>query len=59
MTLNELIAKLQGVQPTCGEFQVTTWDGIITDVTFDTAKDGVCNTPVEEHNELSIEIRTE
>lgn len=59
MTLDQMIAKLQALQPKCGKFKVSTWDGFIVDLRMDTCKDGVVNTDPAEHNELSIDVVTE
>lgn len=57
MTLDELIAKLQEQSDRGrGSFKVSTWDGIVQDVRFDTAKDGVVNTDPATHNEISFDL---
>jgi hypothetical protein len=57
MTLNELIAKLQQqADAGRGDFKVTTWDGIVREVRFDCACDGVVNVDPATYNEISFDL---
>ena len=57
MTLNELVGKLQTqVSAGRGDLQVTTWEGVVRDIGFDIACDGIITADQEDSNEISIEL---
>jgi len=58
MKISDMIAKLQQAEQEFGDIELTTWDGVISHVTFQPAVDGVIGEASVAPNELGMEIIT-
>lgn len=57
MKISDLVAKLEAAKSQYGDVPLTTYNGVIRDVKFTPAKDGICYPlKVGTENEIGMEI---